>query len=134
MLHMASVLCSLKTLTIQESHCCSRLRQAQVNLPENDCTTSDVLTFDLHLYIKHLQERLEGNFLGQPFYLLHNSHSFKCATQEWSQIGQKCAEDVLGFSLVRKASSIEEAGTGVFLRHGCVPKNRLVALYPGIPI
>ena len=130
--YRASVLCSFKT--ILEPHCCFRLRSAQVNLPENDCTTSGLLTCDLQLYIKNLQERLEENFLDQPFYLLHNSLSFKSATQEWSQIGQLCAEDVLGFSLVRKASSIKEAGTGVFVRHGYVPKNSFVAFYPGIPI
>lgn len=40
-------------------------------------------------------------------------------------------ENILGYSIERRRSSIPNAGVGVFVSNGKVKKGSIVALYPG---
>lgn len=40
--------------------------------------------------------------------------------------------NTLGFSIERRRSSLQFAGTGVFVTRGSAPKGTIVAMYPGI--
>ncbi|XP_056403406.1 SET domain-containing protein 9 isoform X2 [Hyla sarda] len=57
------------------------------------------------------------------------SHHQQCphATHHADEVMYKC----LGFSIDRHPSSLDEAGTGVFVSKGFVPKGALVSMYPG---
>lgn len=94
-------------------------------------SADDVLAVDLLRYVKSLHSKLHQPTQDEPFFLVHNGHSFKGNTEGWSQVGKDCAEALLGFSLQRAPSTISGAGTGVFVQKGYIPANHLVAIYPG---
>ena len=46
--------------------------------------------------------------------------------------GESLMKQYFGFSIATKKSQIEDAGTGVFVEQGSIPKHSMVAFYPGI--
>ena len=52
-------------------------------------------------------------------------------TTEGSRLGLEVMRRILGFTIERRPSSIAGGGTGVFVTHGTIPAETVVAMYPG---
>ncbi|KAF6027437.1 SETD9 [Bugula neritina] len=83
-------------------------------------------------YLSNVNHRLSHLGCTETFSQAHMQRSFKRDTEVFHKSSYECASDILGFSLCRSSSSIKNAGLGVFVAFGKIPKNSIAALYPGL--
>ncbi|KAM5194843.1 SET domain-containing protein 9 [Mantella aurantiaca] len=55
----------------------------------------------------------------------------RCTEQDVTLQADEIMHRSLGFTIARRPSSLESAGTGVFVSRGFVPKGAVVSMYPG---
>ncbi|XP_067928925.1 SET domain-containing protein 9-like [Watersipora subatra] len=103
-------------------------------IPSHGFVDSSYFVKQLDFYLTHLNGALQSRYgTDETIFLTdHLSRSFARCTKGYCTLGLQSAEETLGFTISRCRSTIIEAGTGVRVTKGVIPKNHLVALYPGL--
>lgn len=109
---------------------CRTLRQVKDRSQDKSIQDDEVFASLACLFTELFRNDLQNQ--GEVLRLLHaRSQIYSSDEHEQCRDSRAVMMKTLGFSVERKRSSLQGAGTGVFVTGGHVRKGNIVAMYPG---